>query len=210
MSNNGREPNKLSEPVLVLNKGFQAIHVIVAKKAISLLYQDVAEAVDETFNYHPFDIWCMLSAQDNGSNHNYNHLHSSTLTVRIPHVIRLIKYDKLPLRDLMFNRKNIYARDRNQCQYCGQHFKQEELTFDHVVPKCKGGKNSFENVVTCCVTCNHSKGDRTPSEARMRLVQRPVKPRWRSFVKVPFSRLKPVKTRLWQEFLKKPYWELAK
>jgi 5-methylcytosine-specific restriction endonuclease McrA len=126
----------------------------------------------------------------------------------IPHVIRLMTYDKLPKRDIMFNRKNIYARDRNTCQYCGRGFAFEDLTFDHVVPKSKGGNNSFENVVTCCIKCNNIKGDSSPEEVGLRLIKKPTKPRWRSYVKLPFSRLKPLKMKIWQVFLQKPYWNL--
>lgn len=195
---------KLSEPVMVINRGYQAIHVVQARKAISLLYQEVAEAIDDGLASHPFGRWCKMPLDPQ----KYNTLRSPNLVVMIPHVIRLVKYDKLPIRDVMFNRKNIYGRDRYQCQYCGNHFKQEDLTFDHVIPKSKGGKNSFENVVTCCVSCNHKKGDRTPSGAGMKLLKTPVKPRWRSYVKIPLSRLKETKSRVWQEFLHKPYWNL--
>lgn len=196
--------NKLSEPVLVLNKMFQAIHVIDARKAVSLLYQEVAEAIDDTLVAYPFSNWVEKPVDEQ----KYNALRSPSVTVMIPHVIRLTGYDKLPARDVMFNRKNIYARDKNRCQYCGKYFKGEDLTFDHVVPRSKGGDNSFENVVTCCVECNRSKANRTPTEAGMRLIKPPAKPRWRSYVKIPFSRLKERKMQIWKEFLRKPLWNL--
>lgn len=205
----GTSNGVLNEPVLVLNKGYQAIHVVQARKAISLLYQGVAEAINDDFASYPFNMWCEISKEEiEEGNGQYNYLHSPRIKVRIPHVIRLITYDSLPARDVMFNRKNIYARDKCTCQYCGKRFRGEELTFDHIIPKSKGGKNSWENVVTCCISCNHSKGNKSLSEAGMSLIKSPNKPRWRSYVKIPFSRLKEVKLKLWQEFLKKPYWKL--
>jgi 5-methylcytosine-specific restriction endonuclease McrA len=201
---NGESNGKLDEPVLVLNRAYQAIHVIQAKKVVSLLYQRIAEAIDDNLISHSYEAWINLTTDDG----KYNCLHSPSVTIMIPHVIRLLTYNKLPKRDIMFNRKNIYARDRNTCQYCGRGFQCEDLTFDHVVPKSKGGTNSFENVVTCCIKCNNIKGDSRPEDVGLKLINKPIKPRWRSYVKIPFSRLKPVKIKIWQTFLQKPYWNL--
>lgn len=204
MSSRNNGSDKLSELVLVINRGYQAIHVITAKKAVSLLYQRVAEAIDDNLISHSYEMWVGMTV----NNGRYNCLHSPSVTIMTPHVIRLITYDKLPKRDIMFNRKNIYARDKNTCQYCGKGFAIDQLTFDHIIPKSKGGENTFSNVVTCCIKCNHIKGDRTLREAGLKLRKKPAKPRWRSYVKIPFSRLKPVKMKVWQQFLHKPYWNL--
>lgn len=201
--------NKLSEPVLALNKGYQAIHVIEARKAVSLLYQGAAEAIDDDYNSWDYKSWCEISAVEQEDD-RYNYLHSPSVVVKIPHVVRMTLYERLPIKDVMFNRKNIYARDRNTCQYCGKRKPLKELTFDHIIPRSRGGRNTFENIVTCCKKCNHKKGNRTPKESNMVLIKRPVKPRWRSYVKIPFSRLKEVKLQLWQTFLHKPMWEVEK
>src|SRR3989304_10330299 len=101
--------HKLSEPVLVLNRAYQAIHVIDAKKAVSLLYQEVADAIDDNYMSYGFPRWIEQPVDVI----KYNTLRSPSMTVMIPHIIRLTGYDKLPMRDVMFNRKNIYARDKN-------------------------------------------------------------------------------------------------
>jgi 5-methylcytosine-specific restriction endonuclease McrA len=90
-------------------------------------------------------------------------------------VLRRFRRDRLRIR---FSRLNIYARDRFVCQYCGVRFVSEDLTFDHVLPRSRGGRTTWENIVTCCCACNARKADQTPEQARMRLVRQPVKPQW--------------------------------
>ncbi len=90
-------------------------------------------------------------------------------------VLRRFRRDKVAIR---FSRLNIYARDAFICQYCGQRLPSEDLTFDHVLPRAAGGRTTWENIVTCCVPCNATKANRTPSQARMRLLRNPTKPRW--------------------------------
>jgi 5-methylcytosine-specific restriction endonuclease McrA len=94
----------------------------------------------------------------------------------MPAVVRVLRHfrrDKLRIR---FSRLNVYARDRFTCAYCGHRFASEDLTFDHVVPRSRGGRTSWENIVSCCVPCNGEKSDRTPAEARMTLRWKPKKP----------------------------------
>jgi 5-methylcytosine-specific restriction endonuclease McrA len=101
-----------------------------------------------------------------------------SFSLRLPSVIRLLRYVRIKKRFdyVPFSRANIYARDGFTCQYCGEHFPTQELTFDHVVPVSQGGRKDWENIVTCCVGCNRRKGGRTPEEARMRLVKPPRRP----------------------------------
>jgi 5-methylcytosine-specific restriction endonuclease McrA len=75
-----------------------------------------------------------------------------------------------------FSRANIYARDQYRCQYCGVHFAAADLTFDHVLPVALGGRKDWENIVTCCITCNRRKGGRTPEQAGMHLIRHPRRP----------------------------------
>ena len=91
-----------------------------------------------------------------------------SFSIKLPSVIRLLRYIKIKRRFdyVPFSRANIYARDNHSCQYCGEAFPTSELTFDHVVPVAQGGRKDWENIVTCCVTCNRRKGGRTPAEAR--------------------------------------------
>ena len=96
-------------------------------------------------------------------------------------VLRRFRRDRVVIR---FSRINIYTRDRFTCQYCGQRFLAEDLTFDHVVPRSAGGRTTWDNIVTACVPCNARKANRTPREARMTLRRRPAKPRYLPVVTV--------------------------
>ena len=102
----------------------------------------------------------------------------------MPAVVRVLRRFRRDRQAIRFSRVNIYARDAFTCQYCGQRLDTEDLTFDHVVPRSAGGKTTWENIVTCCVPCNHAKANRTPVEARMRLYRRPTKPRYLPVVTV--------------------------
>ena len=87
--------------------------------------------------------------------------------LQVPRVIRLLHFDRIPRQTIRFNRRNIFARDGNQCQYCGRHFPTSELSLDHVMPRSRGGDTCWENIVCACVSCNVKKGGRTPHEAHM-------------------------------------------
>jgi 5-methylcytosine-specific restriction endonuclease McrA len=100
-------------------------------------------------------------------------------------VILLQAYDHLPRARVRFSRLNIYARDRNTCQYCSRRPQRAELNLDHVIPRSRGGMTSWENVVCSCVPCNLRKGGRTPEEAHMKLHRLPARPRWTPFFRGP-------------------------
>ena len=106
----------------------------------------------------------------------YDWIHTVRFQMAVPRIIRLLGYDKLPRQDVKFNRRNIFARDCNRCQYCGKKFPTTELSLDHVIPKSQGGKSTWENIVCCCIKCNVKKGGRTPEQASMHLITKPVKP----------------------------------
>ncbi len=105
-------------------------------------------------------------------------IHAVSITFKLPAVIRLLRYVKIKRRFdyVPFSRANIYARDDHSCQYCGDEFPTSDLTFDHVLPVAQGGRKDWENIVTCCVTCNRRKGGRTPAEAGMHLLKPPRRP----------------------------------
>ncbi|MDH3198846.1 MAG: HNH endonuclease [Candidatus Krumholzibacteria bacterium] len=105
-------------------------------------------------------------------------VHSVSLTLRVPAVVRLLAFVRYHRREARFSRRNIYARDDHSCQYCGRRFSVDELTCDHVVPRSRGGRSEWSNIVTCCVPCNRKKGGRTPAEAGLRLLRRPGRPSW--------------------------------
>ncbi len=106
----------------------------------------------------------------------------------MPAVVRVLRRFRRDRQAIRFSRVNIYARDAFTCQYCGQRQVTEELTFDHVVPRSAGGTTTWENIVTCCVPCNRAKANRTPAQARMHLLRRPMKPRYLPVVTVLMGR----------------------
>ncbi len=172
----------LNTKVLVLNRNFLPVHVTSVRRAFSLLYQGLAEAVDEQYRTFDFDSWSALSAS----------LHEDTIglvgrVIRVPRVILLLTYDRIPKRQVRFNRFNVYARDRNTCQYCGQRLPRVELNLDHVVPRSQGGLSTWDNIVCSCHGCNRRKGGRTPKQAGMKLLRAPRRPEWTPFMLETFS-----------------------
>jgi 5-methylcytosine-specific restriction endonuclease McrA len=162
----------LNTSVLVLNRYYQPVHVTNVRRALSLLYQGVAKAIDAQYRLYEFADWAQLSAETHDS------ISTVSRRIRVPRVVVLSAYEHLPKGKVRFSRLNIYARDHDTCQYCGRQLPRSELNLDHVVPRSQGGKTSWENVVCSCVPCNLRKGGRTPDEAEMRLLKKPVRPRW--------------------------------
>ncbi|MBI1951620.1 MAG: HNH endonuclease, partial [Acidobacteria bacterium] len=168
--------------VLVLNRLFQAIQVTSVRKAFCLLYKGHVRAVAPDYSTYDWEDWLDIPPQPHEDS-----IVTPTLRIRIPRVILLVDFDRLPRHEVRFTRKNIFYRDRNRCQYCGQKFQTRDLNLDHVVPLSRGGKSSWENVVCCCIACNSRKGGLLPEEAGMRLVRSAVKPRWHPLVKISFT-----------------------
>ena len=102
---------------------------------------------------------------------------SPSVTFKLPSVIVLKTVVKFISRGIKPSRNNILWRDKNQCQYCGVIESPREMTIDHVVPRSRGGENSWSNLVTCCKKCNQKKGNRTPQEANMSLLNKPIRPK---------------------------------
>ena len=190
--------------VLVLNRLWQAINVCTAERALTLLYSGHAQVVcenDGNFNTFSFREWCDFSEQYAGD----EVVKTIAFRIRIPRVILLLFFDRLPNKEVKFTRHNVFERDKNTCQYCGHRFDRKDLNIDHVVPRHRGGLTTWTNVVCSCVDCNRRKGSRSPEEARMHLIRKPKKPRWRPFVEVQF-----VKTadHSWRHFLDLAYWNV--
>ncbi len=123
----------------------------------------------------------------------------------MPRIIRLLGYDRLPRHDVKFNRRNVYARDRSQCQYCGRRYTTSELSLDHVVPRSQGGAASWTNLVACCLKCNVKKGGRTPEQARMYLIREPIKPKRSPVITI---KLADSRYHSWKQFLSNAYWNV--
>jgi 5-methylcytosine-specific restriction endonuclease McrA len=165
--------NMLSTNVLVLNRGYLAIDITTVRRAFSMLYQGIARAVDEQYATFDFKSWADLAV--------YDHHESIGLVdsaIRIPRVILLQVYDRVPKRQVRFSRHNIYLRDKNVCQYCGYTLARKELNLDHVIPRSRGGMTTWANIVTSCFTCNRRKGGHLLQEVGMKLIRPPRRPRW--------------------------------
>jgi len=163
----------LGERTLVLNRSWLAITTTTVRRALSLAYQDSARIIcPSTYEIHDFHSW--LGLQVNG----HAHVRTVASRVRIPEIIVLRGYDGLPRRSVAFSRRNLYRRDQFTCQYCGNRPGSLDLTIDHVVPRSRGGRTSWENCVLACVECNKRKANRTLGEARMRLLRAPAVPQW--------------------------------
>jgi 5-methylcytosine-specific restriction endonuclease McrA len=109
----------------------------------------------------------------------YEHdIRSVSVVIKAPAVVRLLRFFRPGRRSPPLSRGNILARDNFQCQYCSRELTVKEATLDHVVPRSQGGKTTWENIVCCCAACNRKKGGRTPKEARMALLSKPVRPDW--------------------------------
>lgn len=199
----------LNAKVLVLNKLYMALRVISAKRAFSLLARDLAEVIHvDSGQYlsYDFESWAELSALREQFNHDhYDWVRTVRLEIAVPKVIRLFGYDRVPQQQVKLNRRNLFARDRNQCQYCGHRFPTSELSIDHVLPRAQGGGDNWENLVCACVRCNARKGGRTPEQARMSLVRKPVRPRRNPMITL---RLGNEKYASWKAFLDNAYWSV--
>jgi len=142
---------RLQRPVLVLNASYEPINICAARRALVLVLKGVASAEEET----------MIA------------VHSARAHVRLPSVIRLLEYRRIPRQTRPLSRKNILMRDRYTCQYCHRVLASADLTLDHVVPRSRSGESAWENLVACCHGCNNRKGSRTPEEAGMKLARQP-------------------------------------
>ncbi|MGL4554885.1 MAG: HNH endonuclease [Gemmataceae bacterium] len=200
----------LDASVLVLNKLFMAIHIISVRRAFCLLAKDLAEVVsleEGQFTTYDFPTWREVSEfrSKNFRQEDDDWVRTISTEIQVPRVIRLTGYDRLPKQTVKFNRRNIFARDNNQCQYCGKKFPTSELSLDHVVPRSQNGASTWENIVCACVNCNVRKGGRTPVEASMRLIRKPEKPK-----RSPILNLKLTnrKYQSWKSFLDNAYWSV--
>ncbi len=168
--------------VLVLNRSYMPIHVTTARRAFSLIYQESARALDERYQTFDFEAWSRLPVESAAPR-----VGTSRGSIRLPRVIVLVGYDRVPRRHVRYSRVNVFARDKFTCQYCGARPARSDLNLDHVVPRSLGGRTSRENVVCSCVDCNRRKGGRTPQQARFRLRRKPTRPRWTPMVHLGVS-----------------------
>lgn len=199
----------LSASVLVLNRFYMAVHVVSVRRAFTLLFRELAEVVHvEQGQYanYTFESWREISElKAKFKEPNEDWVKAVNFEIQVPRVIRLLFYERLPKQAVRFNRRNIFARDANRCQYCGKRFPTSELSLDHVLPRSRGGETSWENIVCSCVKCNVKKGGRTPQEAHMHLIRLPVCPKRSPMLSL---KLGNPKYESWKSFLDNAYWSV--
>jgi 5-methylcytosine-specific restriction endonuclease McrA len=150
---------------LLLTQGYEPIKIISWRRAVTLLTLDKVEVVEE------YDVT----------------IRGTSMIVNVPAVVRLRKAFRRFAKPVKFSRVNIYARDGYRCQYCAVKCSTDELTYDHVIPRSRGGKTTWENIVSCCYACNAAKANRTPTEAKMKLRSTPARPTWMPSVQIRVS-----------------------
>ncbi|MBM3880156.1 MAG: HNH endonuclease [Verrucomicrobia bacterium] len=195
----------LTQHVLVLNRLWQAVNVCTVRRALTLLFEGHAQVVfsdgDGSYQTYTFNEWRDLSQQEP----HPESISTVSFKIRIPRVILLLMFDRLPKKEVKFTRHNIFERDKNTCQYCGRVFDRKDLNLDHVVPRDRGGPTTWENIVCSCIACNTRKANRMPQEAGMSLIRKPKRPKWRPFVQVSFAL--PYHDS-WKHFLDIAYWNV--
>ena len=156
----------LSSKVLVLNQNYEPISICNAKKAILLMFLGKAELIETK---------------------NGRVIRSVSSVFPLPSIVRLDVFVRVPHKKIILSRKNILRRDGHKCQYCG--ISHSTLTIDHVIPKSQGGEDTWENLVTACINCNNKKDDRSPEEANMKLLKKPIKPNHITFIKHSMNKI---------------------
>jgi 5-methylcytosine-specific restriction endonuclease McrA len=179
--------------VLVLNKSFLPVQITTVRRAFCLLCTGIAKAVNSQYETFDYESWRQLSLERNDET-----IGLVDRVIKVPRVILLIAYDRVPKRRIRFSRYNIFARDKSLCQYCGQKFPRHELNLDHVIPRSQGGFSAWENVVCSCHQCNRKKGGKTPEQAKMKLIAPARKPAWTPPLNVS---LREIMRKEWVPFL---------
>ena len=208
----------LSRQTLVLNRNWQPVGVASVARSLSLVASERAKIVDPAdFQQYTWADWARMIPEGDEL-----FIQSVAFRIRVPEVITLMVYDRLPANVVTFSRRNIYKRDRYSCQYCGRQGRFagevhrdseiaaiprngclgiEEMTLDHVLPRSRGGTSTWENCVLACLDCNKRKANRTPTEAQMPLRKTPVRPTWK-----PLYARHDVRIESWSRFLSEAYW----
>ena len=187
----------LRRPALVLNRNWQPVNVASVARAITLVFSAHARVVEPNdFQLYDWEDWAKLEPASGEP-----FIQAVSLRLRVPEVISLVKFDRLPSTHVAFNRRNIFKRDRHTCQYCGERPAPDELTIDHIMPRSQGGLSSWTNCVLACMDCNHRKANRTPDQAGLRLRRIPIHPSWNPIYWRNSKRIDS-----WQKFISDAYW----
>ncbi len=192
-------PAVLNRPTLVLNRHWQPVGIATVAKVLVKVFNDAAHVVDPAdYRQYTWADWARLRPADDEL-----YIQTCRFRLRVPEVVTLTRYDRMPTNSVTFSRRNVFKRDRFTCQYCGRQPGSEELTIDHVIPRAQGGVSSWQNCVLACVECNSRKADRTPDQARMTLRKKPARPMWK-----PLYASHGVRINSWSKFLSEAYWNV--
>jgi len=206
---------KMTSNTLVLNRSWLAVQICSVKRSISLLYQGHARVIDEDYQAYDFEHWSQVSQQmvEVGPD---EFICSPSVRIKIPRVIVLQFYDKLPSREVSFSRKNLFERDKYTCQYCGEKpqnrrvalkwMEEKALNLDHVVPRSRGGKTTWTNIVSACYKCNTKKGNKLLHELGWKLRKEPKIPAWLPTIDLG---LKVQPHKQWVNFLDLAYYNVV-
>ena len=187
----------LQRPTLVLNRNWQPVHVATVARALVMLWNESARVVDPSdYRTYTWEDWSKLRPVE-----GERFIRAVRFRLRVPEVITLTEYDRLPAATVSFSRRNIFKRDHYTCQYCGRQPGMEELTLDHVIPRAQGGSSQWDNCVLACLECNKRKADRTPEQAKMRLKRMPAQPGWNLQYAFHQQRIES-----WSRFVSEAYW----
>ncbi|MFM8984328.1 MAG: HNH endonuclease [Spartobacteria bacterium] len=168
---------------------------------MNALQEAGALAPGNEFVTHDFNSWQDFSNQ----NPDTEMVQTISMKIRIPRIIVLMLFERLPKKEVKFTRHNVFERDNNTCQYCGNLFSRDSLNLDHIMPRDRGGQTTWENIVCSCIPCNTRKGNRLPHEAKMALIRKPKRPKWRPFIHISLS-THPHES--WKHFLDIAYWNV--
>ena len=189
----------LTRPTLILNRNWQPITVSTVARALVKVFSGAARVVDPSdFQLYSWEDWSALRPHDGELC-----IQAGRVRLRVPEVVTLTRYDRLPRQAVTFSRRNLFKRDHFTCQYCGAQPGGSELTIDHVIPRSQGGASSWTNCVLACVSCNSRKADRTPVQVGFRLKHQPAQPAWRAFYASHEVRIES-----WSKFLSEAYWNV--
>lgn len=190
----------LNDATLVLNRHWVPVDFTTVLDALCKLYAGAARAIKpDDYSVHDFDSWAQLKVAEGAPC-----VRTARIAIPVPEVIVLVHYGRVPDRGLAFSRGNLYKRDRYTCQYCGKRPGTQELTIDHVIPRCRGGASTWTNCVVACVQCNARKANKTPVEAGLVLHRQPAKPEW--IPRLVVARI-PHKAS-WEKFISDAYWNV--
>jgi len=201
--------------VLLLNAHYMAMRVVSVRRAFTLLFKrdeqqaPIAEIVhveDGRYVSYDFNDWTELSAfRKEFEPHEHDWIRTVRFDLCVPRIVRVLTFAKLPKQEVKFNRRNLFARDNNTCQYCGKKFGTSNLSLDHVIPRSLGGTSTWDNIVCACLKCNVRKGGRVPADAGMHLIRHPHKPRRNPVLTVSLA---DHRYSSWKQFLDAAYWDV--